>query len=357
MTADSETRAEHAQRLGVSEAALEVLAGADFIDLHLDSFIPVRVYGYDLSRAHRGGPPYGYCYGHADLPRLVDGGLTGAGWSITTNPFRTAAGRLATFSKNAETLTRLLEGLGTRIVRAPTDYEQARREGRFGSFVAIQGGDAWELVARGRAPVPNDLVTRVTLVHLTSSAVGVTSSPLSILRPNKGLTTLGKKLIEILDERRIFVDLAHIHPKGFWDAVDAHDKSRPLVATHTGVSGVRPHWRNLDDRQLKAIADSGGVAGIIFSVHFLSRRGGPQDGAMIAEHVAHVVKTVGEDFVAIGSDYDGMIVPPKDLRSIELMPRLVDHLLRLGYSGERIRKILGGNFLRAFRALRPNALT
>ncbi|MBI4818130.1 MAG: membrane dipeptidase [Deltaproteobacteria bacterium] len=342
------------QQSTVSSEALDVLRRSDFIDLHLDSYIPMRFYGYDLTKRHGRGPPFGFCYGHADLPRLLEGGLTGAGWSITTNPFRTARGRLRAFSRNLEKLSATLQAAGTTLVRSFEDYERARRSGAFASFVSIQGGDAWEVVARGEAPVPTDLVSRVTLVHLTSSAIGVTSSPLSMLRQDKGLGPIGRRLVELLDERRIFVDLAHIHPRGFWDAVEVHDKTLPLIVTHTGVSGVRPHWRNLDDEQLRAVARSGGVVGIIFSIHFLSRRGGPRDGEMIVEHIAHVIDTVGEDFVAIGSDYDGMIVPPRDLRSIHLMPRLVDHMLRRGFTPERVGKVLGGNFLRAFRALRPS---
>ncbi len=72
-----------------------------------------------------------------------------------------------------------------------------------------------------------------------------------------------------LNEKRIFVDLAHISKRGFWDAVEVHDKSQPLMVTHTGVSGVYEHWRNLDDDQLRAIADSGGTIGVMYQSSFL----------------------------------------------------------------------------------------
>jgi membrane dipeptidase len=182
----------------------------------------------------------------------------------------------------------------------------------------------------------------------------VTSSPFKAAGLRRGgLTAAGKDHVRALDAERILVDLAHINPAGFWDAVEVHDRSLPLIATHTGVNGVRPYWRNLDDRQIKAIADSGGTIGIIFAQIFLKRRRGPKDAGMILDHMQHVIDVAGEDFVSIGSDYDGMIVPPPDLRCGSHYPRLVQKMLDRRWSDTRIRKVLGGNFLRVFEAVRP----
>src|SRR5262249_11859767 len=142
---------------------------------------------------------------------------------------------------------------------------------------------------------------------------GATSSPLGAGRREKGLTSTGRTAIEQMNARRIFVDLAHIHERAFWDAVAVHDRTQPLLVTHTGVAGVRPHWRNLTDAQVKAVADTGGVVGIIFAEEFLRRPGGPADGAMIVEHVEHAIRVGGEDAVGLGSDFDGMIRPPRDV--------------------------------------------
>src|SRR5690606_37526709 len=99
---------------------------------------------------------------------------------------------------------------------------------------------------------------RITLLHLTNTAWGTTSAP-QWLRRQRGLTDLGYRFIEKMNELRIGVDLAHIHEQGFWDAVKASDRSQPLLVTHTGVRGAHDHWRNLSDVQLKAIAESGGT--------------------------------------------------------------------------------------------------
>ena len=162
----------------------------------------------------------------------------------------------------------------------------------------------------------------------------------------------GRDLVRDLDAHRIFVDLAHINPQGFWDAVEVHDPSLPLLATHTGVNGVYSCWRNLDDAQIKAVADSGGVVGIIFHQGFLTPGGQGTDGRIILDHMEHIIGVAGEDHVGIGSDYDGAIIPPSGLRNSPAYPRMVQWMLDRGWTDLRIQKILGANFLRCFADLR-----
>ena len=343
-----------AARLGVSHEAVALTRQCDVIDLHLDTFIPVRLYGYDPSRRHGLGPTGGRFFGHLDIPRAVAAGLSGGMWSITTNPFRTAEGRWRTFRRNLERLKRWVDGQANLAwVRTRSEYDAARADGYHACLPAVQGGNCFDAAPESVASIDGRAIVRVTIVHLTNSRLGATSSPLSSLRRRKGLTPTGRAFVEALNQERIFVDLAHIHPDGFWDAVDAHDKSQPLIDTHTGVKGVTPVWRNLDDAQLKAIAETGGTIGVIFAVHFLRGAHRQRDGRMILAHLQHIIDVVGDDFASIGSDFDGAIIPPPDLRTAEAYPRLVQHMLDAGWSDTRIRKILGGNFLRAFGHLRP----
>lgn len=74
---------------------------------------------------------------------------------------------------------------------------------------------------------------------------------------------------------------------------------------------------------------------------------------MVVEHVMHVMRVAGEDFVSLGSDFDGAITPPPDLAGADRYPRLVQLLLERGITEPQVAKILGGNFLRAFALLRP----
>ena len=159
-------------------------------------------------------------------------------------------------------------------------------------------------------------------------------------------------MVELLNERKVLVDLAHISARGFWSACEAHAKDTPFVVTHTGVSGVHRHWRNLDDDQIRAVARSGGVVGIMYHAPFLGDR--PWAGRVdtIARHIAHVLDVAGEDTPALGSDWDGSIITPRDMPTCLELPRLVAALLKRGLAERVIQKILGQNFLRVLREVR-----
>ncbi len=345
---------ELARQLGISVEAVQLARSSPFIDLHCDSFIWTRIFGYDLCKRHEASPTGGRFGGHLDFPRAVDAGLCGAMWVITTNPFRTRRGRWEAFRRNLGRWQAQVEASGgaVRQVTRFSEYQRAVDEGAHAALAKIQGGNALSPDAGYADGIPGDVVTCVTVVHLTHSSLGRSSTPLPGWR-GPALTGEGRELIRSLNEHRIFVDLAHIHPTAFWEALEVHDRSQPLIDTHTGVKGVTPHWRNLDDDQVKAIADTGGVVGVIFEASFLRRPGGPEDVNMVVDHIDHIVKVAGIDVPVIGTDYDGAIRPPPDLRNGLHYSRLVQALLDRGYGAEAIRKILGENFLRCFRALRP----
>jgi membrane dipeptidase len=160
-------------------------------------------------------------------------------------------------------------------------------------------------------------------------------------------------MVELLNERRVLVDLAHISARGFWAACEAHARDVPFVVTHTGVSGVHRHWRNLDDDQIRAVARSGGVVGIMYHAPFLGDR--PWAGRVdtVARHIEHVYRVAGEDTPALGSDWDGSIITPRDMPTCLELPRLVAALQRRAVPERVIQKILGQNFLRVVREVRP----
>ena len=344
-----------AQRLGISQAAVELARDCEIIDLHIDTFIPPRLWGYRVMSRHRGGPLGRHFFGHLDLPRIQEGGLSGAMWSITTNPFRPAASRWRVFQRNLRGLQRMVHRShgAMQIARTHGEYRAARSAGAHAVIPVVQGANALEAAPGGVADVPDNLIVRMTLVHLTNSVFGATSSPHHLLRRDKHLSAPGKRLVRQLNEQRVFVDLAHIHPTAFWDAVGVHDRAQPLLATHTGVDGVKRHWRNLDDAQLRAIAETGGTVGIIFASQFLRPRRAPNDAGMVLDHMEHIIRTVGEDHVSVGSDFDGAISPPRDLAGGDHYPVLVERMLRRGWTDTRIRKVLALNFLRCFEQLRP----
>lgn len=341
-----------ARALGIAREAVDLYLASDVIDLHVDSFIWQRAFGYDLRRRHGHGPFGARYFSQVDFPRIREAQVTGATWVITTNPFRSRRTRPETFVGNLARLRATLASLPDdfAVVRNAAEYRAARAAGRHGAFLGIQGGNALDRDLGCLDLIPDDLVLRITLVHLSSSSLGATSSPAAGRRRDEGLTPLGRDYVRRLAEKRIFLDLAHVNRAGFFDALSVHDKSQPVLVTHTGVSGVHPHWRNLDDEQLRAVAERGGTVGIMYQASFLGRP--PVSCERIVDHLAHVVATVGEDHASLGSDWDGAISPPRDLPTCLELPRLVDRMLRRGWSDARIRKILGGNFLRVVEALR-----
>jgi len=342
-----------ARQLGISRAAVDLYLASDVIDLHWDTYLWYRLLRYDPRRRHGHGVLGARLYSHVDIPRLREACVSGAMWVITTNIWRRAARRAPIAVENVRHLQGLLEAMpaDVQVVRTAGEYRAARAAGKHAAWLAIQGGNAFDISLEALDLIPDDLVVRITLVHLSSSRIGVTSSPLARGR-GEGLSAFGCEFVRRLNAKRIFVDLAHINRAGFFDAVRVHDRTQPLLVTHTGIAGIHRHWRNVDDEQLRAVADTGGVVGVMYQSSFL---GDPYWGGRaeaIIRHLAHIVDTVGEDHAALGSDWDGLINPPRDLPTVLELPRLVEFMLRRGWSAARIQKILGGNFLRALAMLR-----
>jgi membrane dipeptidase len=285
---------------------------------------------------------------------MVEAGLTGVVLSMATNPFRAASRQTPALLRNLARLRTAIEHHPDQLtlVADHAGYRRAREEGRLACFLAVQGANALASPA-ALDRVPTALVSRITLLHLTASSLGSPSAPSA--RRHRGLTAEGRAYVEALNARRILVDLAHISREGFWDALAVQDGSQPPIVSHTGVRGVHDHWRNIDDDQVRAIAERGGVIGIMFHSAFLGDRFWSGRADAVVRHVEHVVKAGGEDVVALGSDFDGLIVPPRDLRTIDRLPVLVQRMLDRGLTAEQVGKFLGGNYLRVVEAVRPGA--
>jgi len=341
-----------AAELGVSSQATELLLSADLIDLHLDLDVPVRLYGYDPAVRHPPPARPRLLWGHTDWPRLIEAGFTGVVYDIATNPARPPGDRLRATLRNVARVKERLAMYAAQLafVRTVSDYRQARAEGRLAHWLSLQGGNAILAdLSVLDGPLGDDL-HRITLVHLTSSRLGGTSSPAG---RDGGIGPLGRELVARCNARRIFVDLAHAGKRTFWEALTAHRLDIPPIVTHTGVDAVRPHWRNLDDAQIRAIAERGGVIGIMYQSSFLERALLYAHRAAIVAHLQHVIDRVGEDHAAIGTDYDGAIVPPGDLPDVTHHPLLVQDMLDRGWTEDRVRKVLGLNALRVMAELRP----
>ncbi|MBP2077141.1 dipeptidase [Oceanobacillus polygoni] len=159
---------------------------------------------------------------------------------------------------------------------------------------------------------------------------------------NGGLTQLGAQVAKEMNKLGMVIDVSHMSENTFWDVLEITDA--PIMATHSGVKALKNHQRNLTDEQLIALAENGGVVGIVFYPVFLTDN--PSAYVTdIADHIDYAVDLIGIDHVAIGSDFDGSDMP-SDLQSATELYKLTDELQNRGYSDEDIEKILGKNTLR-----------
>ncbi|HEY6081745.1 MAG TPA: membrane dipeptidase, partial [Polyangiaceae bacterium] len=190
-----------AQSLGIPRAAVELHYDAEVIDLHVDSFIWRRIFGYDFRRRHSAFTR-GVMLSQFDLPRAREAGVAGATWVITTNPLGDARDREASFFENLGELTAMLESpeAGARLVRSAAEYRAARALGLHAAFIGVQGGNALGHSLEAIERLSPGVVLRVTLLHLTSSRLGSTSSPLG---GNLGLTAYGKDYVRQLNAHEI----------------------------------------------------------------------------------------------------------------------------------------------------------
>ena len=160
-----------------------------------------------------------------------------------------------------------------------------------------------------------------------------------------GLTDAGRHLVKTCNTLGILIDMSHMNEAGFWDI--AKLSTAPLVATHSNAHALCPAPRNLTDDQFRAIAESKGLVGLNFGTGFLR-----EDGRMSADapldrmvdHLAYMVDIMGEDCVALGSDFDG-ITPPKEIGDASGLPRLMAAMTARGFDDALINKIAYNNWL------------
>src|SRR5690606_39226288 len=200
----------------------------------------------------------------------------------------------------------------------------------------------------------------------------------------KGLSKKGEQIIHRMNELGMMIDLSHGGEQTFYDVLKITTK--PILVSHSNAASLTPHYRNLDDNQLAALKQNGGVVGVNFYSEFLdskyparvkelyeSNHKNMQDtqklstGKMysqlspkqknaanapfdqVLKHIEYLVSKVGIDHVAIGSDFDGIESPPQGLEDVSKYPLLTKALLERGYSETDVSKIMGLNFLRILK--------
>jgi len=310
------------------------------IDLHADTLMWSRWLGYDLAIRHEPPLPGAAFVGHVDLPRLGEGGIGAQFFGLVSLPLtRRGAGRA--IDEQIDLLEALIAAAPHRLrkVTSAAELDRCRREGATAALLGIEGAHGLEGDLTRVEHFAKRGVRYLGLLHFSANEAGFPAYGRG-RRDADGLTGWGRELVRRCEAAGVLVDLAHINRRGFLDACAM--AARPVLVSHTGVAGVYPHWRNIDDEQLRAVAKTGGIVGIIFCPRYLG--GNSIDD--VVRHIQHVVDVAGDDAAALGSDWDGMIVPTRDLRDASRLPVLTDALLRARMPESTVAKVLRHNAMR-----------
>lgn len=328
------------------EEARALHAECCVLDLHADTAKLMDKLGYDLAVRHeRPMPRRANLLGHVDLPRLREGGVAGQFFSFWTTPYP-ERGCARSVADQLDALDRAIARHPAELAwtRTGADVRAAKAAGRIAALGGIEGGQALEGELEAIEAFSRRGVRYLGLLHFSANAIGRPARGRGE-DPGAGLTAFGRDVIRECERCGVIVDLAHINRRGFLDALEL--ATLPPMVSHTGVLGVHQHWRNIDDEQLRAVADKGGCVGVIFARRYL----GSASIDAVVDHLLHVIDIAGDDVPALGSDFDGFVVPPEGLEDVAALPNLTVALSRRGVPPRVLEKILGGNVLRVLDAV------
>ena len=240
-----------------------------------------------------------------------------------------------------------IEGIAKWVMGEPDILRMLHRSGlRLVGITHGEGGDEPEVKASSGQY--KDVKLGTTYLQGTRSFVRLCTPKerADELRKAKGLTPFGREVLKINNELGMITDLSHSNDRTFFDVIEQTDK--PVIVSHTAAFSRCNHFRCLTDDQIKALAENGGVMGIIFAPQYLKAEQDECTLDTMVEHICHVADLVGVDYVGIGSDYDGGVKAP----IVPEMSQLVDltrAMMAHGFNEKEIKQIWGGNFLRILK--------
>lgn len=308
--------------------------------------------------------------GHLDVPRAREGGLVGGLFAMFSPDRGSLAAVVDTKVEDRAPfgpldpdlalrltlrmwalLLRLQDAGHLRVATTADEVEVAMADGVLAAVPHLEGAEA----------IPRDLEALHVLHRLGLRSLGPVWS-----RPNAfasgvpfafpgspdigpGLTADGHRLVEECDRLRILLDVSHLNERGFWDLLQRSE--RPVAASHSNAHALCASARNLTDAQLDALAERDGLVGLNFASGFL-REDGRDDPDVpldtLVRHLDHLVARMGEDRVALGSDFDGATLP-RALGDVTGLPRLLDALREHGWNDAALEKLAHRNWLALLR--------
>lgn len=362
-----------------SEQAIQIAHKYIILDSHID--VPYRLHKQweDVSVATSSGD--------FDYPRAVKGGLNVPFMSIYT------PASIGKSNQSTNTANELIDSVEKIVASAPNKFAIAKtvndiqkqfQQGLISLPMGMENGSPIQGSMENLKHFYDRGIRYITLAHSQSNDIA--DSSYDVRRQWHGLSPFGKKLVKEMNNLGIMVDISHVSDDAFYQVLEITEA--PVIASHSSLRQFTPGFeRNMNDAMLKALAKNGGVVQINFGSSFVSqyanswydlmkvkrkktenkygmdspqvkafdekyRRETPFPYATIEtvlDHIDHVVKVVGIDYVGIGSDFDGVGDSlPEGLKDVSTYPNLIQGLLDRGYSEEDIAKILSGNFLRVW---------
>lgn len=344
-----------------SASARKLHQGLFVADLHDDALLWER----DLLKR--------YDYGHSDLPRMLEGRL---GLQVFSTVTKTPRGlNMESNAADSDNITLLAmaqrwprETWSSLLQRALYQAQKLKdaSAGSDGRLVLIRTRAdlntfiaAWQqdpnrvaalLATEGLHPIEGKLENidalydagfRIAgLTHFFDNEVGGSAHGLE----KGGLTPLGRQVIARLEEKSMLVDLAHASRPLIDDVLAM--ATRPVLVSHTGVEGTCAGTRNLSDRNLQAIAATGGVVGI----GYWSTAVCDTSVAAIVKAIRYTVDKIGVEHVALGSDFNGTVHTPFDVTGLA---QITEGLQQAGFDDSAIAAIMGGNVQRLLLASLP----
>ena len=372
------------------EQALAIHREAIVVDTHTDTPMAIIEKNIDLGQKGEGEDKT-----DLDFPRMKLGGLDAVFFAVfisnsldDKHPAKRTLEMIDEIYRQVEKYPQLVE-----MAYSPQDIYRLHQEGKSAVLMGIENGGPMEGSLRLLRDFYRLGVRYITLTHsnhndICDSATGGTP------RWN-GLSPFGKEVVREMNRLGMMIDVSHISDQAFRDVIK--ESQAPVFASHSCVRTLCDSPRNMTDDMIKALAEKGGVIQINFYSAFLDeeykkksdetweklepeiakiremykdknsgywnelgklwKKHGPENPpiTILLDHIDYVVKLVGVDYVGLGSDYDGAGSFPRGLEDVTGYPLITYHLLKRGYSETDIKKILGGNFLRLFTAVRETA--
>jgi membrane dipeptidase len=286
-----------------------------------------------------------------------------------------------------DTVYRAAERNPNKLVMA-TRTEEIRRlkkQKRIAALMGIEGGHAIENSLFALRDFYRLGIRYMTLTHNNTNDWA--DACCDTARHN-GLSDFGKEVVREMNRIGMLIDISHVSDKTMSDVLDT--TRAPVIASHSSARALSSHPRNIPDELLRRIGQNGGVVMVNFYPVFIDQkvldasrarteRLKPQMDALreqykdnparleeetnklnaanplpatplsvLIDHFDHIRRVAGIDSVGLGSDFDGVPSLPEGMKDIAQLPNITYELLRRGYSDEDVRKVLGGNFMRAF---------